>query len=87
MEGLFGSGGLEALHEGDGVVHGCGWSRGSVAGRHAVVISVRGQHVVGCKSVNQFGFGAGGVELAFLAFGLEVFRTAGKIFGCAGLRL
>jgi hypothetical protein len=34
-----------------------------------------------------FGFGAGGVELAFLAFGLEVFGAAGKIFGSSGLRL
>lgn len=87
MDGLFRSGGLETLHEGDGVVHGCGGSGGSVTGRHAVVISVRGQHVVGRESVNQFGFGAGGVELAFLAFGLEIFGTAGKISGRARLRL
>jgi hypothetical protein len=58
-----------------------------VAGRHAVVISVCGKHVVGRETVNQFGFGAGGVELAFLAFGLEVFGTAGKISGSSGLRL
>jgi len=77
---------LEALHHGDGVVHGRRRSRWSVTGAHAVVISVRGQHVVGRKTVNEFGLGAGGVQLSFLAFRLQLFRTAGKVPGRPGLK-
>jgi len=84
--GLLWCRGLEALHHGNGVVHGCRSTRWTVAGTHAVVISVRGQHVVSRKTVNEFGLGAGGVQLSFLAFRLQLFRTAGKVPGRPGLK-
>jgi len=56
------------------------WGRGrcgSVTGTHAVIVSVRGKHVVSRKSVNEFGLAAGGVQLSFLAFVFQGFGVAG----------
>lgn len=53
VDGLFRCRGLESLHQWNGVIDGRRGRCGSVTGSHAMIVSVRGQHVMGSKTVNK----------------------------------